>query len=169
MGHPLLRSRRGVAAFFCASLLAGLFLVQHGLASPARAESTDESRKVGDEIGAAGSWRLEWIGATNSEYIGGMKLTVSDDGEVEGEIKWRLTKTPREDLKDRIDHSGVEYVRGRFTAANGLIVMEGYRKDDPDGVLGLDRYRLLVSPDGQTLAGLTADNGSWKGRCWGFR
>lgn len=117
----------------------------------------------------AGEWRVEWVGSSSSEFIGAMTLTEEGDGTVSGQITWRLTKTPREDMVGRIDSTGVEYIRGTFSGSNGLLIMKGYRKDDPDGILALDQYRLLLSPNGKFIAGMTANNGTWMGRFWAFR
>jgi hypothetical protein len=157
-----------------AAVLVALVLAGSGSRlSPVRAETFDEERKTTEtaamETGVAGQWRVEWIGQSHSEYIGLMSLTASADGVVTGQIKWRLTKTPREDLVGRIESTGVEYVRGTFARTSGLLIVEGTRKDDPDEILGLDRYRLLLSPNGQIISGMTENGGNWLGRFWAFK
>jgi hypothetical protein len=46
----------------------------------------------------------------------------------------------------------------------GLLVLNGYKLDDPEHILVLDKYRLAVSDDGKVLGGLTFNNGAWTGQ-----
>ena len=65
---------------------------------------------------------------------------------------------------NKVGLSAIEFVRGTFDPANGIVKMSGYRKDDPDGVLVmLDEYKLTVSPDGKSLTGLARNGGKWNG------
>jgi len=41
------------------------------------------------------------------------------------------------------------------------VKMEGVSLDDPNSILGMDKYRLIMSDDGSTLGGITWDNGAW--------
>jgi hypothetical protein len=162
------RSKRRLLLAFGAVVLAACVLAgRPGLVSPVYAEKPSRADAAVD--GPAGVWRVEWVGASNSEYIGVMTLAAAADGTVTGQINWRLTKTPRTDLIGKIEFTGVEYVEGVFTPSTGLLVFEGARKDDPDEILGLDLYRLLLSPNGKTIAGMTANGGNWTGRLWAFR
>ena len=51
-----------------------------------------------------------------------------------------------------------------YLAEHGLLVFEGHAKDDPNLVIGLDRYRLLVANGGDALTGITHSHGTWQGR-----
>ena len=54
-------------------------------------------------------------------------------------------------------------------AASRVLALEGYRKEDPLGVIGLDTYRLLLAENDLALAGMTANHGDWQGRFWATR
>ena len=53
---------------------------------------------------------------------------------------------------------------GRFEARCGLLSLDGWRKDDPDSILGLDTYRLVLTENGRALVGPTRSHGDWEGR-----
>src|SRR3970282_2048506 len=53
---------------------------------------------------------------------------------------------------------------GRFGARCGLLSLDGWRKDDPDSILGLDTYRLVLTENGRALVGPTRSHGDWEGR-----
>jgi hypothetical protein len=42
--------------------------------------------------------------------------------------------------------------------------LNGYKKDDPNTIFSLDRYRLAVSDDGLIMGGITFNNGTWTGQ-----
>lgn len=111
----------------------------------------------------AGTWHGDWAG-DQFRYDAAMALNVDDTGNVGGSIRWVLRFSPKADLAAKLGHNGVEYVRGKYHAETGTLILEGYRKDDPDGILGLDKYRLVVAPGGQAMGGITEDHGPWSGR-----
>ena len=117
-----------------------------------------------EEIAALkGPWRGTWLSDTFT-YEAEMTLAAEPSGKVGGTIRWTLRRSPRASEQNKLGRTGVEHVRGEFHPALGLLVVEGYRKDDPDNILGLDRYRLAVGENRQTMAGVTRDHGTWKGR-----
>jgi hypothetical protein len=48
-----------------------------------------------------------------------------------------------------------------FLPGDGVVKMEGVSLDDPNSILGMDKYRLIMSDDGSTLGGITWDQGAW--------
>ncbi len=44
-----------------------------------------------------------------------------------------------------------------------MLEMEGYKEDDPNDVISLDKYRLVLTEDNKTLAGATWNHGQWRG------
>lgn len=60
--------------------------------------------------------------------------------------------------------TGVEHTRGQFISNFGFLTLEGYALDDPNTILSMDRYRLVLSDDCTTLGGITRDNGDWNGQ-----
>ena len=118
----------------------------------------------GANISPVGKWTGEW--STDSGTLLDFDLTLTDTGNnrVEGQIKWTLRKTVRPDKMDKIGLSATEYVRGTFDPATRTLNMNGYSKDDPNGVLVmLDVYKLNVSADGHTLSGLARNGSKWNG------
>lgn len=143
--------------FAAAALIVALALVLMPVRSPAQSLSMEEIAAL------QGPWRGVWLSDTFT-YEAEMTLAAAPGGKVEGTIRWTLRKSPRANEQNKLGRTGVEHVRGEFHPAQGLLVVEGYRKDDPDGILGLDRYRLAVGENRQTMAGVTRDHGTWKGR-----
>jgi hypothetical protein len=107
-------------------------------------------------------WRGRWRGG-EAEYDATVQLTLRADGAVDGRIQWVLVRAPsaRSDLEAKIGAQGVEHVRGTFDAMSRMLALEGYRKEDPRSVIGLDHYRLILSEDLSTLKGSTRSHGTW--------
>lgn len=132
--------------------------------SPVSTASTPAVKQPAKELIASGKWKGQW--STDSGTLLDFELTLSDtqNNGVDGQIKWTLRRTVRPDKMDKIGQSAVEYVRGTFDPATGLIKMSGYTKDDPNNVLVMvDDYKLTVSPDGKTLSGVAKNGGKWNG------
>jgi hypothetical protein len=55
-------------------------------------------------------------------------------------------------------------VEGTFSIDTSALTLRGTRTDDPNAIIGVDTYRLAVSPNGQYIVGLTENNGTWQGR-----
>lgn len=111
-----------------------------------------------------GPWQGAWVnGDRTYEYHAELNFTLENSGRVEGQITWTLTRAPPE-MQRNIGKQAVEYVEGAFDIDAGALTLRGTRKDDPLEIIGLDVYRLAVSPNGQYIAGITSDNGTWQGR-----
>jgi hypothetical protein len=109
----------------------------------------------------------EWAGKftqPGAAFDAQLRLRVLDDGAVEGKIHWTYTKTDDEKAKRNVGLSGTECVWGSYDPTTRLLVFDGYRRDDPHMILGLDRYRLTLGENGQTLGGTTWANGTNEGR-----
>lgn len=111
----------------------------------------------------AGPWNGSWE-ADNFRYEAVMTLNVDAANSVDGQINWTLRVSPRVNEQAKIGMKGVEYVRGKYYPDSATIALEGYRKDDPNVVIGLDKYRLVVAPNGRTMGGITEHHGTWTGR-----
>lgn len=97
-----------------------------------------------------------------------MNLTVDSTGQAQGEIRWTMTRSPKPEDYSRIGLTATEYVRGTMQGPDSLHI-DGYAKDDPEEVIGLDRYRLQVSRSGRWLYGPTWAHGKWTGRFFATR
>lgn len=132
----------------CLALVAGLLF-----AAPASAQGFPP-----------GPWVGVWVnGDQTYEYGAELDFTVENSGRVDGQITWTLTGAPAE-MQHNIGKQAVEYVEGALDLSTGSLTLQGTRRDDPHEIIGIDTYRLAVSPNGQYITGLTADNGTWRGR-----
>jgi hypothetical protein len=122
-----------------------------------------QTNSAAEHAPVAGPWRGMWKGG-DFLYEAEMTLNVSPAANVEGSIGWTLRASPRPNEASKIGMKGIEYVRGKFYPDVGLLILDGYRKDDPNGILGLDKYRLVVSPTGKILGGITQEHGDWGGQ-----
>jgi len=147
---------RKLAAIFGAA--AALALVIACAVSPdvAVAQTITDSERAA----VAGPWNGIWTGK-GFRYQAHMTLNVMANGEIDGMIEWTLLVSPRPSEAGKIGMKGIEYVRGRFNPAAAVLNFEGYRKDDPNVILGLDRYRLVVSEQYKSMGGITASGGGW--------
>jgi hypothetical protein len=110
-------------------------------------------------------WSGTWESARGPVYDAELFATFNPSGAVEGRILWTLRKAPanRPDYVGKEGKKGVEYIWGTYAPQSRSLNLEGYRRDDPQGILGLDRYRLTLSADLGELNGVTYDHGTWKG------
>lgn len=87
----------------------------------------------------------QWTSPTGFLYLAEVRLEIRADGAAEGAITWTLAHSPRESELPKLGQKGVEYVRGRYDGASRVLALEGYRKEDPLDIIGLDTYRLLLA------------------------
>ena len=116
-----------------------------------------------DRTSLAGPWTGMWNSNTH-EYGATLTMKVAADGAIEGEIAWTLRKSNRPDYQGKIGKTGTEYVRGQFDPRASQVNFDGYRLDDPNKILGTDKYRLVIGDNRRTMGGLTWDHGTWLGR-----
>lgn len=108
----------------------------------------------------SGNWHGTWTAPEGWNYQAAMKLAVSHD-QVQGEIHWTLKASPRPSDQSKIGLTGIELVKGTFVPSCGVVLMEGVSLDDPNHILGVDKYRLILSDDGRVLGGITWHRGAW--------
>ena len=136
----------------------GVVLALAAATGVAAAQDLSESERTA----LAGPWHGFWK-SDGFTYEANLRLEVAPSGEVEGSIDWTLRAASRPDYKNKIGLTGTEHVRGRFNADAGVLAFQGYRKDDPNTILGLDIYRLVVAENRNTMGGITRDHGPWTG------
>jgi hypothetical protein len=146
-------------------LLLVLVLAQ---AAPARAQKPGQpvpppQSAAAAATGLAGSWTGFWMAPEGYFYTAAMRLETGADNSVRGQITWTLQQSPRKEESSKVGLTGIEYVRGSFDPSSGVLVIEGYEEDDPNTVIGLDRYRLVLAENGIVLGGITWHYGDWKG------
>jgi len=111
--------------------------------------------------------RKPWSGVWSdpeSRYDARLTLRSGGDGAVDGRIQWTLRHAKRDDDQPKIGQSGVEFVRGSFDPKKRELVLEGYRRDDPNRILGLDRYVFSFQGDEPKLVGTSWNKGKQDGR-----
>src|SRR2546423_1882359 len=108
----------------------------------------------------------QWTSPPGVLCIAEIALEIKPDGTAEAAITWTLAASPRESELQKLGTKGIEYVRGRFDKASGVLSLDGYRKEDPSQVIGLDHYRLVVAENYRALAGVSSNRGDWLGRLW---
>jgi hypothetical protein len=123
----------------------------------------------------AGEWRGVWTNPTGFVFTAEMTLqagsscgscAASGDGSIQGQILWTLKKVGANSSPDyarKVDMTGTEFVKGEMRGS-GLLVLNGYDKNDPNNVIGLDNYRLALADNGQVIGGITLSHGSWMGQ-----
>jgi hypothetical protein len=116
-----------------------------------------------DRAALAGPWKGTWTG-NRFGYKAVMTLAIGNDGSVEGSINWTLNAVPNSNEEHLIGQSGVENVRGSYNPSAGVLSLAGYSKADPNGIVELDQYLLVVAPNRQTMGGLTGEHGAWSGQ-----
>jgi hypothetical protein len=106
-----------------------------------------------------------WNSPDGSVYTAIIELTRKPDGTVDGGISWTLKDTRRADLQPKVGLNGTEFVHGTFDARCRVLALVGYKLDDPNKILSLDRYELILAINGGGLAGVTA-NDQGEGDTW---
>jgi hypothetical protein len=140
------------------SVLAGpaTSLAQSGN-SAASTDPTPEERSALNR-----TWTGNWIGG-GFVFKAQLVLKVSRDDQAEGHIVWTVISAPRHRTKYRkkIGRKGTEHIRGHYDPATNLLSIKGVRKDDPNNVIGLDAYRLVLAPNHAMLVGVSSHKGQW--------
>jgi hypothetical protein len=149
---------RRILSWFALAPIALLLLcaLQPAGAQPAPAE---------ERAAIAATWRGTWTGH-GYVYDAESRLTVRPDKSVDGTFAWTLRQTPPgSGLAGKIGRSGTEYVRGRYLPMGRVLQLEGYKTDDPDGIIaGVGKYRLVLADDYSVIGGITSDTLDWSGQ-----
>ncbi len=111
----------------------------------------------------AGNWKGRWSDAAGYFYSADMQLKAGSDGAILGKINWTLLESPNADEQGKLGMTGIEFVHGKYDPASRVLTFEGVSKTDPDNILGLDKYKLLLADNGNVMGGITLNNGSWRG------
>jgi len=116
-----------------------------------------------------GSWKGEW--SNNIGHYFTFELTLKQGGTntVEGAFTWTIVESPYTDEKPKLGMTAVEYVRGQFDPKSRKLSLTGYKKEDPNRIIGLDYYTLTLTENGRILEGPTRNNNTWKGVFYGVK
>ncbi|MGD0547929.1 MAG: hypothetical protein ABR991_08910 [Terracidiphilus sp.] len=123
----------------------------------------------------AGEWRGIWTDPSGYVFNATMTLesgtackscAAAGDGSIRGRIVWTLRKVPANasaELAAKVGLTATEFVKGE-RKGDGLLVLNGDDKDDPNRIIAIDQYRLAISDDGKVIGGITLNHGSWMGQ-----
>jgi hypothetical protein len=134
-----------------------------------RSQAADEKKPdaARDREILNGRWQGTWLSVSDKSsgfvYLADLQLTIAADSSASGQITWTLKKSPHPEEQGKLGLTGVEHVRGHFDPRARLLDIEGVRLDDPQRILGLDRYRLVLAENDRVLGGITASQGTWQG------
>jgi hypothetical protein len=109
----------------------------------------------------AARWLGYWTAPEGWIYRADLVLAVDPENRVTGAILWTLVKSPRPEEQAKLGLTGTEHVQGDFLPEAGVVRIEGTNLEDPSHILGLDKYRLILSDDATTLGGITSHQGTW--------
>lgn len=137
------------------ALLLGLLI-----AGPAVAQ-TEKPLTTAD---ISGTWQDEWTSARGFLYSAVLNLRVSPDGLATGSFTWTLKRSPRPEEQAKLGLGATEHVSGRTNTTARTVTLAGTRKDDPHTIIGLDRYKMVVSDDGRVMGGITWNHSDWLGQ-----
>ncbi|RJP56106.1 MAG: hypothetical protein C4549_07150 [Deltaproteobacteria bacterium] len=136
-------------------------IVAVAISFPAVAQRTNDS--VRDRQLIESPWRGKWLSDKGYSYSANVSLRVDQDFSVIGQIAWVLERSPRAEDQTKLGFGAIEYVRGKFFPEARVLRLEGYQKNDPHKVIGLDRYHLVISDNESVLGGITWNHGDWGG------
>ena len=154
--------RHAISAFVLLGSLLGV--MTSGGAAFARKAPPSAPPQV-DRTALAGSWTGMWTGG-NFTYDAIATLDVNAAGDISGTIVWTLRSTANGNGKNKVGMRAIEYVSGKYYPETEAVVLDGYRKDDPNGIWEPDKYRLILSPTHSTMGGITAEHDSWAGQLY---
>jgi hypothetical protein len=115
-------------------------------------------------------YRAEWTKKDNNELFTAIcKITTDQQNVITGELVWTYLACDSSDqimmdmYKGKKGKMGIEFVEGNYAATTHDVIFNGTRKDDPDEVIGEDKYTLKLSANKQVLYGTTWANGTNNG------
>lgn len=136
----------------------GRFIQVHG---PAAWAGGTEGPSAPAILAYAGLWSVP---GSNVVYRVEVHLNIKDQNRVDGHLAWTLSKVANTRDRKKLGRQAKEIVRGIYDPKTRSLNFEGRSKNDPHGLIGLDKYELTLSKDGRRLTGRTWNHGRWNGR-----
>ena len=109
---------------------------------------------------------------TSYQFDFDLILEVKESNRVEGYFIWKLVRfdenntSSKQYYQKKLGMTGKEYVKGTYNRSSGEYILKGYKKQDPNAIIGMDTYHLKLGENGD-IGGTTNANGSWLGRIKG--
>ena len=113
---------------------------------------------INPNLNPSGRWTGDWNSAKSS-FTAELNLTDNGAGKFSGQIFWTLRSSINPKKIYKAGATATEYVQGTFNPATRTLVLSGYRKDDPNDIVVLDKYNLVLAENNQTLGGGSKSNG----------
>ena len=112
----------------------------------------------------------EWI-KYNTTYVFEFDLLLKhkESDLVEGYFIWKVVRYDEGSLmskkhyENKLGTTGKEFLKGNYNPNTQEYTLKGFKKEDPNNIIGLDTYRLKVDENGD-IGGTTRTSGSWQGR-----
>lgn len=111
--------------------------------------------QIDPDLTPAGNWSGGLTYGNGSAFSASVRLDQSAAGQVTGQIVWTLLRTANPKKMGLSGQSATEFVSGTFDAVTKTVTLAGVRKDDPAGMIILDKYRLTISDDGRSMNGIS--------------
>ncbi len=124
--------------------------------------ANDEKRLTAGEM--SGVWTGQWTSPKGFVYAATLDIQIRQDGFANGSLTWVLKQSPRAEDRARVGKTAIEYVSGRTNMTARTMTLAGTRKDDPENLIELDRYKMVISDDGRVMGGLSLNRGDWLGQ-----
>lgn len=113
-----------------------------------------------------GNWTK--LGTTyNFEFD--LQIRHTDGNAVEGVFHWRVVNYDENEpaskayYEEKIGLTAKEFVRGTYNPKSGEFLLKGYKKEDPNLIIGIDDYKIKMDENGD-IGGDTKAAGTWLGR-----
>jgi len=98
-----------------------------------------------------------------------LTLNIKEGNTVEGYFIWKVIQYDKNNklsqihYQNKIGTTAIEYVKGTYAPSAGKFNLRGYKKDDPNNIIGIDIYEITEDKKGN-ISGTTNANGTWLGR-----
>jgi hypothetical protein len=113
---------------------------------------------INPNFNPSGRWTGDWT-SSKAHYTAVVVLSDSGGGKFGGEIYWTLQRHTNPQKSYKAGATATEYVQGNFNPSTRTIFLSGYRKDDPDNIVVLDKYSLVLGENNLSLGGGSKSNG----------
>ena len=106
---------------------------------------------------------------TTYEFDFDLILKVKESNQVEGYFIWKVVHydeyniSSKQYYENKIGMTAKEYVIGTYNHSEAEYILKGYKKEDPNAIIGMDTYKLKIGENGN-IGGTTNANGTWLGR-----
>ncbi len=113
---------------------------------------------INPNLNPAGRWTGNWT-SSKAHYTAVVSLSDAGGGKFTGEIYWTLQRHTNPKKIYKAGATATEYVQGTFNPATRTLNLSGYRKDDPQDIVVLDKYSLVLAENNLNLGGGSKSNG----------